>query len=195
MGGREMGESGMTLVDLLCSVTTGPERPRRLLAPLILTVALSLALLLVFGSFFTDRVLALPALLPGALGASVGAVLLAAGLALWGWCIALFKGRGVPVNPPRELVALGPYAWVRNPMLLGLFATFVGLGFLLHSISLVFVWTPTFVLFNVIELKLVEEPELERRLGARYTEYKEQVPMLIPKRPAFRRTGRRPTWS
>jgi hypothetical protein len=27
---------------------------------------------------------------------------------------------------------------------------------------MVFVWTPVFVIFNVLELKLVEEPELER---------------------------------
>jgi protein-S-isoprenylcysteine O-methyltransferase Ste14 len=183
----------MSLVDLLCSVTTGPERRRRVLTPVVLAIALALMLLVVVGSLFTDRALALPALVPGALGASIGIVLLAAGLALWGWSIALFGGRGVPVNPPRELVAVGPYAWVRNPMLLGFFVAFVGLGFVLHSISLVFIWTPAFVMVNVIELKLIEEPELERRLGATYTEYRETVRMLIPRRPASRRAERRPT--
>ena len=188
-----MERRGVSLVDLLCSVTTGPERRRRLLTPIVLTIALSLFLLIVFGSLFTDRVFALPALVPGALGGSIGAVLLAAGLALWGWSIALFKGRGVPVNPPSTLVVVGPYAWVRNPMLLGLFAAFVGLGFLLHSVSLVFVWTPAFVMLNLIELKFVEEPELERRLGTAYREYRERVPMLIPKRPASGGAERRPT--
>lgn len=183
----------MSLVDLLCSVTIGAERRRRLLTPVALAIALGLLLLVVVGSLFTDRVLALPVLVPGALGAAIGIVLFAAGLALWGWSIALFRGKGVPVNPPRELVAVGPYAWVRNPMLLGLFAAFVGLGFALHSVSLVFIWTPAFVILNVIELKVVEEPELERRLGATYKEYRERVPMLIPKRPASRRAERRPT--
>jgi len=79
-------------------------------------------------------------------------------------------------------------------MLLGFFAAFVGLGFLLHSVALVFVWTPALVILNLIELKLVEEPELERRLGATYREYKERVPMLIPKRPASHRAEHRPTW-
>jgi protein-S-isoprenylcysteine O-methyltransferase Ste14 len=184
----------MSLVDLLCSVTTGPERRKRLLAPIVLTIALSVFALVVIGSLFTDQVLALPALVPGALGRSIGAVLLASGLALWSWSIALFKGRGVPVNPPRELIAVGPYAWVRNPMLLGFFAAFLGLGFLLHSVALVFVWTPAFVVLNLIELKLVEEPELERRIGAIYREYKERVPMLIPKRPASPRPEDSPTW-
>lgn len=183
----------MSLVDLLCSVTTGPGRRRRLLTPVVLAIALGLLLLVVLGSLFTDGVLALPALVPGALGGSIGIVLLAAGLALWGWCIALFRGRGVPVNPPRELVAVGPYAWVRNPMLLGFLVAFVGLGFVLHSVSLVLIWTPAFVILNVIELKLVEEPGLERRLGATYEEYNKSVPMLIPKRPATRRAERRPT--
>lgn len=193
MGGRHFDRGGMSLVDVLCSVTTGPERRRRLLTPVVLAIALGLLLLVVLGSLFTDGVLALPALVPGALGASIGTVLLAAGLALWGWSIALFRGRGVPVNPPRELVAVGPYAWVRNPMLLGLLAAFVGLGFVLHSVSLVFIWTPAFVILNVIELKFVEEPELERRLGAPYKEYRQSVPMLIPKSPASRRAECRPT--
>jgi protein-S-isoprenylcysteine O-methyltransferase Ste14 len=30
-------------------------------------------------------------------------------------------------------------------------------------------------------LKLIEEPELERRFGASYIEYKRQVPMFVPK--------------
>lgn len=182
----------MSLVDLLCSVTTGPERRRRLLAPVMLAIVISLLLLVIVGSLFTDRVLGLPALVPGGLGASIGIVVLAAGLALWGWSIVLFKGKGVPVNPPREVVAVGPYAWVRNPMLLGLFAALVGLGFVLHSVSLVFMWTPAFVILNVVELKVVEEPELERRLGAMYREYRKRVPMFIPRRPASPRAESRP---
>jgi len=121
----------------------------------------------------SDRTLSLRSLLPGPSGLAVGLLLVIAGLAVWGWCVVLFwKARGtrVPVNPPRELVVVGPYSWVRNLMLTGVFATLFGLGFLLHSVSIVFVWTPLFVVLNVIELELVEEPELERRLGSRYVE-------------------------
>lgn len=171
------------IVDLLYSVTTGPERRRHLLTPVGLAIALTLLALVILGSFFTDRVLALPALLPGALGTSIGALLFAGGLALWGWSIILFKGKGVPFNPPRELVVVGPYAWVRNPMVLGFFAAFVGLGFLFHSVSLVFIWTPAFIILNIVEMKFVEEPELELRLGDAYRQYKKSVPMFIPKRP------------
>jgi protein-S-isoprenylcysteine O-methyltransferase Ste14 len=68
-------------------------------------------------------------------------------------------------------------------MLGGLGVALFGLGFILHSASMVFLWTPAFLFLNVMEVRFVEEPELERRLGANYRDYRERVPMLIPKRP------------
>jgi protein-S-isoprenylcysteine O-methyltransferase Ste14 len=65
-------------------------------------------------------------------------------------------------------------------MLTGVFILFFGLGILFRSISLVFIFTPLFVLLNVLELRAVEEPELEKRLGEEYLEYKKRVPMFIP---------------
>jgi protein-S-isoprenylcysteine O-methyltransferase Ste14 len=126
----------------------------------------------------------LPALLPGLPGAVVGAPILAAGALLSGWCVARFvraRGTPVPLNPPEELIASGPYAWVRNPMLTGVFGALVGLGLLVHSVGITVIWTPAYVLVHVIELKRVEEPELTRRFGVAYTEYKERVPMFIPR--------------
>jgi protein-S-isoprenylcysteine O-methyltransferase Ste14 len=170
--------------DVFYAVATGPERQRQVLTLVGLVIFFGLLLLVVFGSLFTDRALALPRLLPGALGSGVGVFLLGIGLALWSWCITLFrraKGTPVPFNPPRELVVVGPYAWVRNPMLTGVFACLFGLGFTLHSVSMVFVWTPAFLLLNIIALKLVEEPELERRFGASYSEFRRRVPMFVPR--------------
>jgi protein-S-isoprenylcysteine O-methyltransferase Ste14 len=66
-------------------------------------------------------------------------------------------------------------------MLTGVFAFLFGIGFLLHSVSMVFVWTPAFIIFNVLELKLVEEPELERRFDESYIAYRRRVPMFVPK--------------
>jgi protein-S-isoprenylcysteine O-methyltransferase Ste14 len=37
------------------------------------------------------------------------------------------------------------------------------------------------VVGGVIEFKFIEEPELEKRLGDTYREYKRKTPMLIPK--------------
>jgi len=170
--------------DVFYAVATGPERRRRVLTLVGLVIFFGLLFLVIFGSLSTDRALALPQLLPGALGSGVGVVLLAVGLVLWGWCVTLFRrarGTPVPFNPPRELVVVGPYAWVRNPMLTGVFACLFGLGFILHSVSMVLVWTPAFLLVNAIALKLVEEPELERRFGASYSKYRRRVPMFIPR--------------
>ena len=176
----------MKASDFFYSIAIGPERRRRYLTPIGLWVFSGLMLLVVLGSLRTDRALGLQGLLPGRPGLVIGILLLAAGLPLWAWCIVLFwRGRGTPVpfNPPRELVVLGPYAWVRNPMLAGVFASLFGLGFCFHSLSMVALWTPAFLVMNVIGVKLVEEPELERRFGESYGQYRRRVPMFVPRPP------------
>lgn len=174
----------MSLLEIFHSIATGSRRKRELLTPFgLLIFGLTLAAVLVLG-LFTDKVLPMPELLPGSLGKIIGAVLLALGAALCGWCVLHFwraKGTPVPFNPPRELVVVGPYVWMRNPMVTGVFTGLFGIGLVLHSASIVFIWTPLYILVHVIELKKVEEPELELRFGAAYTEYKRTVPMFIPR--------------
>ena len=170
--------------DLFYSVATGSKRLRLLLTPVGLVVFFSMLLLVVFGSLYMDGVLDFPKLLTGPPGTIIGVILTAVGLVVWAWCVVWFskaKGTPVPFNPPCELVTVGPYAWSRNPMLTGIFAFLFGIGFFLHSVSMVFVWVPMFVVFNVLELKLVEEPELELRFGESYIEYRRRVPMFVPK--------------
>jgi protein-S-isoprenylcysteine O-methyltransferase Ste14 len=180
----------MSLTDLFHSVATGSQRKRELLTPVgLLVFGATLAVVIVAG-LYTDRLIHAPQLLPGSLGVAVGTVLLASGLVLCGWCVLRFRrarGTPVPFNPPKELVVAGPYVWMRNPMLTGVFAGLFGIGILLHSASIVLIWTPLYVLTHVIELKKVEEPELERRFGKSYTEYRRNVPMFIP-RPWRRRS-------
>ena len=97
----------------------------------------------------------------------------------FGACFALRSaGTPVPLNPPKELVDTGPYAVIRNPMLTGVFLVLFGIGVLLGSFCLMFVFTPLFIVLNVWELKCIEEPELEKRLGQAYVEYKKRVPRL-----------------
>jgi len=113
----------------------------------------------------------------------LGIPLLLAGLYLMMWAVFTFAESGgtpVPVNPPPRLVTAGPYAYARNPMLGGIFLLIFGVGFLLSSFSVVFLFTPLFIAVNVAEVKAVEEPELEMRLGAQYATYKAATPMFIP---------------
>jgi protein-S-isoprenylcysteine O-methyltransferase Ste14 len=154
------------------------------LTPLGLLVFGSTLAVVIIGGLFTDRWVSLPRLLPGIVGTVAGVLFLVAGGGLSGWCVVRFlKARGTPVpfNPPDELIVSGPYAWVRNPMLTGVFGVLVGLGLLLHSFGLVFIWTPAYVLLHFTELKRVEEPELARRFGTAYADYRARVPMFIPR--------------
>jgi len=65
-------------------------------------------------------------------------------------------------------------------MLTGVFALLFGIGVLLGSASLLVIFTPLFILINVWELKAIEEPELIKRLGQDYIEYRKSTPMFFP---------------
>lgn len=160
---------------------------------MISTRSLTVAGLLVFGASLavvllgaraTDRVLDLSPLPAGIVWRGLGWGLLVLGLLLAGWCAGLFvrrEGTPVPANPPGSLVLQGPYARVRNPMLTGVFAALFGAGILLRSPSAVFLWTPAYVVLHVLELKWVEEPDLEERFGEAYRAYRAAVPMFMPR--------------
>lgn len=182
----------MGLADFFHWAATGPKRRRILLTPLGLLVFGSTLAIVVAGGLLTDRALHLPSLFPGRLGLAVGGPIVLAGVALVAWCVAQFlkaHGTPVPMNPPTELIAAGPYQWMRNPMVTGVCATLFGLGCILHSVGIALIWTPAYVLVHWIELKRVEEPELARRFGDSYLEYRSRVPMFIPR--LRRRPGRR----
>jgi len=174
----------MSVLEVFHSVATGSRWKRQLLTPLgLLIFGLTLAAVVVLG-LLTDRALHISELLPGSLGASIGVALLALGSMLCGWCVLRFrkaKGTPVPFNPPRQLVVAGPYVWMRNPMVTGVFTVLFGIGLVLHSASIVFIWTPLYILAHTVELKKVEEPELELRFGSAYLEYKRKVPMFVPR--------------
>lgn len=175
----------MGVAETFYSIATGPVRRRLLLTPVGLALFMILFLLVIAAGLWTDEAFDIPALLPGPLGAAIGVTLLAVGLPLWVWCVVLFAqggGTPIPLNPPPTLVVRGPYRRVRNPMLVAVFTTMLGIGFLLHSASLVLLWAPLHLVANLVEITRVEQPELERRLGAPYGEYLRRVPMIVPSR-------------
>jgi len=107
----------------------------------------------------------------------VGVVIL-----LWSFWNFFAQGRGTPapVDPPRELVAVGFYRYVRNHMYVGVLAIIIGhflwLGYwyLLIYAIIVFLAFHTFVTYY-------EEPTLKRKFGTAYEEYLKRVPRWIPK--------------
>jgi protein-S-isoprenylcysteine O-methyltransferase Ste14 len=174
----------MALYNLLYKVTTGPVSARRILTPVGLIVFLTVVGAIIFIGAGLDRWLGFARLLPERAGLFAGIPLIVLGAFLSGWSILVFLGeRGTPVpfNPPPALVVKGPYRYSRNPMTAGLFLQLFGLGFVLGSIGLTLIVTPAFVIASILGLRLVEEPELERRLGAAYVEYRRRTPMFLPR--------------
>ena len=170
-------------INLLYKAATGTKKTRTLLTPIGVTIFGTFTALFVFAAVFVDRLLGLPSLLPEGTRSTLSIPLIAVGVAVTAWSVFHFlkvKGTPVPFNPPPKLVKTGPYRYARNPMLTGVFLFLFGIGFCINSVSLVFFFTPLFVLVNVWELKEIEEPELMKRLGDEYIEYRRQTPMFIP---------------
>lgn len=119
------------------------------------------------------------------LAIAAGALLIAAGFALWLWTVLLLarigKGTLAPWDPTRRLVVAGPYRHVRNPMITAVLVVLLGEALAFGSVALL-VWSGAFVLINSTYFALVEEPGLARRFGGEYVEYKACVPRWIPRR-------------
>ncbi len=170
-------------VNLLHRVATGTKKTRTLLTPIGVTIFGAFTALFVFAAFVVDRLLHLPRLLPESARLPVSIPVMAIGVAVTAWSALHFlkvKGTPVPFNPPPKVVKAGPNRYARNPMLTGVFLFLFGIGFAVNSASLVFFFAPLFVLINVWELKKIEEPELMKRLGDEYVEYRRQTPMFFP---------------
>jgi protein-S-isoprenylcysteine O-methyltransferase Ste14 len=170
-------------INLLHGAATGTKKTRTLLTPIGVTIFGAFTALFVFAALIVDRLLHLPHLLPEGARLPTSIPVMAVGAAVTAWSAFHFlkvKGTPVPFNPPPKVVKTGPYRYARNPMLTGVFLFLFGVGFGVNSVSLVFFFTPLFVLINVWELKEIEEPELMRRLGDEYIEYRRQTPMFLP---------------
>ncbi len=113
-----------------------------------------------------------------------GAVLSAAGLSLFAWCVSLFvrigKGTLAPWDPTRALVAIGPYRFVRNPMITGVALILAGESLFFRS-WLLAAWTALFVMLNHVYFLALEEPGLHRRFGEQYRRYATAVPRWLPR--------------
>ncbi|HOD29920.1 MAG TPA: isoprenylcysteine carboxylmethyltransferase family protein [Syntrophales bacterium] len=173
-----------TVVDFIYRVVTGARPIRIIFMPIFAAFFLCILLLTIFLALKLDDYFNLSGPLGYPLNYILSVPLVAIGAFLWIWSVLHFakaKGTPVPISPPPKLVDTGPYAYARNPMLSGVFLMLFGIGFMAGSPSLVFVFTPIFVVVSVLEFKFIEEPELEKRLGDPYREYKRKTPMLIPK--------------
>ena len=113
-----------------------------------------------------------------------GAVCIIVGFVLFSWCVSLFarvgQGTLAPWDPTRNLVAIGPYRFVRNPMIGGVALLLIGQAMLWGS-WIVSIWACVFILINHIYFVISEEPGLEERFGEPYRLYKANVPRWVPR--------------
>jgi len=143
-----------------------------------------LSVVFVLASLWLDKLVPVHQLFPPPINLFLSVPLLVIGPSLSLWTVYnFFRARGspVPLNPPKKLVTTGLYSYIRNPMLLGWIIMLFGLGILLDSISLILIFTPLFILLNILYLKSIEEKEMEKKFGREYLKYKESVPMFIPR--------------
>jgi len=101
---------------------------------------------------------------------------------LWSFWNFLRQGRGTPapIDPPKELVAVGFYRYVRNPMYVGILAMLIGHFLWFGYWNLLMYAVVVFFAFNTF-VTYYEEPTLRRNFGAAYEEYCRRVPRWIPR--------------
>jgi protein-S-isoprenylcysteine O-methyltransferase Ste14 len=113
-----------------------------------------------------------------------GIASLGVGLALFIASLREFAVRGkgtlAPWDPPKYLVVQGPYRYVRNPMISGVLFLLAGEALVLRSWPHG-QWALLFLIINLVFIPVFEEPQLERRFGASYREYRQHVGRLLPR--------------
>jgi protein-S-isoprenylcysteine O-methyltransferase Ste14 len=114
----------------------------------------------------------------------VGALMIAAGLPVLLDSVARFaiQGLGTPVivAPPQRLVITGLYRYVRNPMHTAVSSLIIGQALLFASPRLLAYGLIVWLAFFTFVL-LYEEPNLRRKFGDDYAQYRARVPRWIPR--------------
>ena len=92
-----------------------------------------------------------------------------------------FGGEGTPGpwKPVSRLIIAGPYRYVRNPMLIGVFFLLLFESFFFSAIP-IFYWFLVFFIANIFYFKKIEEKNLIKKFGEDYKNYLNKVNMLIP---------------
>ena len=95
--------------------------------------------------------------------------------------IARGRGTPVPLDPPRTLLARGPYRLTRNPMYLLYVAVAAAEALLFRSPALAAYAAALFAVAHLYVTR-IEEPRLLERFGADYAAYARRVPRWLPRR-------------
>jgi protein-S-isoprenylcysteine O-methyltransferase Ste14 len=126
-----------------------------------------------------DRLLLLPLTLPEVtlVHWTAGGGLIVVGLAIVAAGVRSFSRAGTPVpsnRPVRALVTTGIHGWSRNPIYVGMFLLYAGIGLAARSPWVLILALPLVIIlrYGVVAR---EEAYLERRFGDAYRDYKARV--------------------
>ena len=140
--------------------------------PVLYAIALLLGLA-------ADHLLPLAVAVPeaGLVHSTIAGLVVVVGLALMAAGIRDFSRGGTPVptnQPTRTLVTTGTHRWSRNPIYVGMFFIYLGIGLAARSPWIVILTLPLAITvrYGVVAR---EEAYLERRFGNAYRDYKSRV--------------------
>ncbi len=98
-------------------------------------------------------------------------------------------GTPAPIAPPKRLVVVGFYRYVRNPMYVGFLTGWTGLWVVFGRASTMALEVAVVAVIAVaLFVRFYEEPALRRLFGAEYEEYCRNVPRWLPRVRPWKRT-------
>jgi len=117
-------------------------------------------------------------------GSVIGFGVLALGVVLLLWCVRDFyvagKGTLAPWDPPKRLVVVGLYRFVRNPMYVAVLTVVLGWTLVFGSVWLTFYMVALAMAFH-LRVLFYEEPRLRQQFGAEWKAYSAAVPRWLPR--------------
>jgi len=131
-----------------------------------------------------DKTLGFPSISIGIINFVLGALLILIGAiyAFWSIIAQLIRAHGtpLPMMATQKLLIDGPFKQSRNPMAFGAISMYMGMAFLVGSLSSILV-VILFLILLILWIVKVEEKELEIRFGQDYVEYKKTTPFMVPR--------------
>ena len=117
-------------------------------------------------------------------GTALGWPMVFVGVSVLVWCVrdfyAIGKGTLAPWDPPKKLLIVGLYRFMRNPMYVGVLGCVAGWSFIVGS-PLLAIYTGILVIGFHLRVIFYEEPTLARQFGSEWTKYRATVNRWLPK--------------
>jgi protein-S-isoprenylcysteine O-methyltransferase Ste14 len=117
-------------------------------------------------------------------GSAIGFGVLGLGVVLLLWCVRDFyvlgKGTLAPWDPPKRLVVVGLYRFIRNPMYVAVVTVVLGWTLIFGSVWLAFYMVVLAMAFH-LRVMFYEEPRLRQQFAAEWKTYSAAVPRWLPR--------------